>query len=174
VQAQLILESIHPRDQVFTPDWCAADMVAWFNPTGRILEPAKGEGAILNYLPGADWCEIEEGRDFFAWSEQVDWIISNPPYSCFREWLEHSFSVSINSVYLIPLKNFFSAFGQLSDCRKHGWVKHIRLYGTGAKLGFPMGNAVGAIHFMRGYWGDTSWSFYTDASTYTQDSLLNA
>lgn len=155
--------TLTPKDAVYTPDWCASDMVDWFKPHGRVLEPCRGDGAIFRYLPpGSEWCEILEGRDFFAWYEPMDWIISNPPYSVFREWLEHSFQVAADIVYLIPLKNFFSAYGFMDMCRRYGWVRHIRVYGTGALLDFPMGNAVGAVHFGRGYRGDTSWSWYQE------------
>lgn len=150
----------NPADAVMTPEWAAKDMVDWFKPTGRILEPCKGFGAILTQLPDhAEWCEITQGRDFFDWHEKVDWIISNPPYSGFREWMEHSYEVADNIVYLCPLNKFFNAYGQIEACRKHGWVKHIRNYGTGTKLKFPMGNAIGAMHFVKGYFGATTWSF---------------
>ena len=159
-QPQLLQIQLNPNDAVFTPEWAAADIVQWFKPSGRILEPCKGFGAILQFLPGADWCEITEGKDFYAWNEPVDWIISNPPYSDLKNWLVHSFEVALNIVYLVPLKNFFSGFGQMESCREFGWIKHIRVYGTGTRLNFPMGNAIGAMHFRRGYWGETSWSWY--------------
>lgn len=159
-QPQLLLMQLNPNDAVYTPEWCALDMIEWFKPTGRILEPCKGFGAILRYLPGADWCEITDGKDFYAWTEPVDWIISNPPYSDFKKWLAHSYRIANDIVYLVPLSKFFNAFGQMDACRKNGWVKHIRVYGTGGKLNFPMGNAIGAMHFVRGYWGDTTWSWY--------------
>lgn len=160
-QPQLLQQALSPGDVVYTPDWCARDMVEWFKPSGRVLEPCKGDGAIYKYLPeGAEWCEIELGRDFFAYSKQVDWIISNPPYSVFDDFMAHSYAVSKNIVWLIPLKNFFGAQGRLEYYRQNGWMKHIRMYGTGGKLGFPMGNAVSAVHFVRHYTGPTSWSWY--------------
>ena len=58
-------------DAVWTPDWCAADMVAHFKPIGRILEPCRGGGAFMRHLPSdALWCEITEDRDFFDWRAQ--------------------------------------------------------------------------------------------------------
>jgi hypothetical protein len=66
-------------DVVYTPAWCAADMVDHFQPSGRVLDPCKGVGVFLDYLPDAEWCEITEGRDFFDWHDQVDWVVSNPP-----------------------------------------------------------------------------------------------
>jgi hypothetical protein len=158
----------NPADVVFTPDWCASDIVKWFQPSGRLLEPCAGDGAFLRYMPGADWCEITKGRDFFRWSEPVDWIITNPPYSVLREFVLHGFKVSMNGVYLVPLKNLFVAHGFMADCWQYGWLKHVRVYGTGSRLGFPMGNAVGAMHFERGYWGATSWSWYRHSAPNNQ------
>jgi hypothetical protein len=153
--------AVYPEsDAVFTPDWAAKDMVDWFKPTGRMLEPCKGGGAILRHMPGADWCEIAEGKNFYDWHTPVDWIVSNPPYSHFRDWLNHSYKIADNIVYLVPLMKLFSAAGQLDECRKQGWMRHIRLYGGGGKLNFPMGNAVGAIHFESGWNGETTWSHF--------------
>ena len=136
-------------------------MIEFFNPTGRILEPCAGDGAIYKHLPaGSEWCEIQEGIDFFAWTKPVDWIITNPPYSMFREFVMHGLDIALNVVYLVPLKNFFTAYSIMEWCRINGWIKHIRTYGTGTRLNFPMGNPVGAIHWQRGYKGQTSWSWY--------------
>lgn len=73
-QAQLLQIALDPADVVYTPDWAAKDMVDFFRPSGRILEPCKGGGVFLKYLPPeTEWCEIAEGVDFFAWSKPVDW-----------------------------------------------------------------------------------------------------
>jgi len=48
-----------------------------------VLEPFKGEGAFYNNLPDnivKRYCEIEEGIDFRSYTENVDWVISNPPF----------------------------------------------------------------------------------------------
>lgn len=160
-QMQLFDHALSPSDVVYTPDWVARDMVAWFNPTGRVLEPCRGDDAIYRHLPGgSEWCEIACGRDFFAWNQPVDWIITNPPYSLMREFMQHSFDLSVNTVFLQPLHTFFRAGGLIAIARKAGFVKHVRLYGGGHKLGFPTGNPIAAIHFQRNYHGDTSWSWY--------------
>jgi len=163
-QLQLLQQALNPGDVVDTPDWVAQDMVAWFSPTGKILEPCRGNDAIYKYLPGAEWCEIAMGRDFFQWTTQVDWIISNPPFGreMFGDWLEHSFEVAKNIVYLYPPGFFFSAGSRLERCRKDGWLRHIRFYGNGSALGFPMGNPIAAMHFIRGYYGTSSWSWYNE------------
>ena len=163
-QPQLLDIALNPGDVVYTPDWVAWDMVDYFQPTGRILEPCKGDNAIYKYLPvGSDWCEIKDGRDFFKWTTPADWIISNPPYGnkMFSDWLEHSFFIAPDIVYLIPIHFFFRAGKKVARCKEKGWIKHIRFYGNGGDLGFPMGNPIAAMHFARGYQGDTSWSWYS-------------
>ena len=107
-QMQLLPGRLAPNDAIFTPEWCAKDMIEFFNPTGRILEPCAGDGAIYKHLPaGSEWCEIQEGIDFFAGTKPVDWIITNPPYSMFREFVMHGLDIALNVVYLVPLKYFF-------------------------------------------------------------------
>ena len=159
-QPQLLPITLNKQDVVYTPDWVAADMVDFFKPSGRILEPCKGDGVFLKYLSTAEWCEIQEGRDFFAWDEHVDYIISNPPYSLFKEFLRHGISVANHVIYLVPLGIYFRAISIMKFAWKEGWIKHIRIYGSGGSLGFPMGNPVGAVYWERDYHGDTSWSWY--------------
>ena len=150
-------------DAIYTPDWCAADMVRHFKPSGRILEPCRGGGAFMKHLPAdAMWCEIKEGRDFFAWRELVDWIITNPPYSLTREFLRHALTVALNVVFLLPARNIFSGYGTVRECAGWGGMAAIRWYGTGARLNFPMGNGIAAIHWAKGRQGVILESFYED------------
>jgi len=156
-QPQLLQQALSPKDVVYTPDWVARDMVAWFKPSGRILEPCAGDGAFLRHLPqGTDWCEIEKGRDFFSWHERVDWIIGNPPYSIIKEWLQHSFEFSDNAAYLIPMNSPFNSMGRMRIIFGWGGIKSIRAYGNGSMFGMSYGFAVGAFHFQKAYTGQTS------------------
>ncbi len=147
-----------------TPEWCARDMVEYFQPTGRILEPFRGEGVFCQILPSAAWCEIDEGRDFYEWVTPVDWIISNPPYSITRAVFAHARRLATNVVFLVPLRNIFSGYGFVRELRSQGGLPAIRLYGTGGRLGFPMGNCIGAIHWQLGYTGPTLLSDYHDSA----------
>lgn len=149
-------------DVVYTPSWAARDMVEHFRPSGRVLDPCRGAGAFTDHLPDAEWCEITDGRDFFAWSDPVDWVISNPPYSMTRPWFRHSYTIADHLCYLVPLRNVFSGYGFIREIHEFGGIREIRLYGTGGTLGFPMGNAVGAMHIERGYSGATEFSFYDE------------
>ena len=153
-------ETSLPSDVVLTPDEVAADIVRYFKPSGRILDPCKGDGAFLKQMPGAEWCEIRDGRDFFAWTDPVDWLVSNPPYSIFADFLTHSLKVSRDIVYLIPLAKVFSAEKRIRDIYSVGGIVAVRLYGSGTALGFPFGWPCGAVHIRVGYRGPMDWTFY--------------
>lgn len=160
----------HPKkrgDRVFTPAWVAKDMVDHFIPatyrrTDSFLDPCKGDAAFMRVLPkNTDWCEIEQGRDFFEWDSMVDWVVGNPPYSMTREWFRHSYKIAQNLLYLVPLRNVFSGFGFVREIYDFGGIVEIRHYGTGGSLGFPMGNAVGAFHIQHDYRGPCAMTFAT-------------
>jgi hypothetical protein len=152
-QPQLLVDNFTEKDVVFTPDWVAYDMVQYFQPTGKVLDPCKGDGAFTKYLPHADWCEIRERRDFFQWTDPVDWVFGNPPYSDFGKWILHGMAVSMNVVYLAPVAKPFYSEKLFRAMQEWGFIKQIRVYGGGSKLNFPIGFLIGAIHFQRGYFG---------------------
>jgi len=150
---------IEKKDVQYTPDDVAKYIVDFFQPEGKILDPCKGDGAFLRHMPGAEWCELREGRDFFDFDAQVDWIVSNPPYSIFSEWLDHSFEIAENIVYLIPINKPFNSFSMLQRVAEYGGIKHVLAIAPGAKLKFSIGFAIGAIHFKRGWHGKMGFSF---------------
>lgn len=160
-QPQLLQIALDPGDVVYTPDWVARDMVDYFKPSGRILEPCSGDGVFLRYLPTtAEWCEIEKGRDFFAWNEPVDWVIGNPPYSVFSKWLGHSMEIAENICYLIPLTRLFNSGFFIKRLIEWGNIVTMRYYADGGELGFPIGFAIGAVWFQRDYKGNTQITVY--------------
>jgi type I restriction-modification system DNA methylase subunit len=68
----------------------------------KVYEPFKGEGGFYNSYPDfveKDWSEIEEGRDFFNYEGEYDWVVSNPPFK-----LENKTGVRENAFFKI-LKN---------------------------------------------------------------------
>lgn len=146
-------------DVVLTPLDVAADIVAHFKPSGRILDPCRGNGAFSNLMPGCEWCEIREGKDFYDWSEPVDWLVSNPPYSVFADFLRHSLTVAENIVYLIPVNKIFNSYRMMREIWAWGGVPEIYAVSGGGALKFPIGFAIGAVHFKRGYKGQTRMTF---------------
>ena len=60
------------KDIVMTPEYLAKEIIEHFNPTGRILDPCRGEGAFYDNYPEGDhdWCELGEGRDFLQYQKK--------------------------------------------------------------------------------------------------------
>jgi hypothetical protein len=159
-QMQLLSVPLNEKDIVFTPDDIARDIVEHFRPAGSILEPCKGEGAFLRYLPpNTEWCEITEGRDFFAWDKPVDWIIGNPPFSDYFAFLAHAFSLADNVLYLLTTKKPFQSLRNLELIYSYGGIVEIFVIGRGSEIGWHMGFAIGAIHFRKNYKGPITLSF---------------
>lgn len=160
MQLSLLPMTKNPNDVVYTPDAIARDIVNHFKPSGFCLDPCKGDGAFLRHLPpGSEWCEIDQGRDFFAWSKPVDWIVSNPPFSDYFDFLAHSFEVASNVVYIFPFHKIWQSCRNIKLVFGYGGIPEIYIIGKGTEVGWGLGFAVGAIHFKRGYTGPTSYTF---------------
>lgn len=84
------LRDIARYGQVFTPPAIVDALLALRRNGGRVLEPACGDGAFLQRLPGCVAIELDAAHcppgalnlDFFAFPEmeRFDTIIGNPPY----------------------------------------------------------------------------------------------
>jgi hypothetical protein len=95
-------------DLVMTPDALASAVVHHFSSqmSGRILEPCCGEGAFLRALAANGFSdvinlELSKGEDFFTFTEPVEWIITNPPWSKARAFALHAYTLANNIVWLI-------------------------------------------------------------------------
>lgn len=146
-----------PNDDILTPFKISKLIIDKFLLYGIVLDPFKGNGSFYNQLPSnctKRWCEIHEGRDFFDYTDHVDWIISNPPYSIFDEVLDHSFEIADNVVYLVPLSKVVSSMGRIRKIKNYGGVPYIYIL-SASKCKFPFGFPACAIYFKRGYLGDT-------------------
>lgn len=159
---------LKPNDMVTTPRHIAKQMIDFYadnhlahphdiSPDATILDPCRGDGAFYNQYPDdrtRDWCEITEGRDFFDWPYKVDWIITNPPYSIFPQFLKKCFEVADNVALLIPLAKLVSSLKRINMVMDYGGIVSMRIIGA-SKCGFPFGFPAAAIHMKRGYDGNT-------------------
>lgn len=153
IQIQLFEKPVLPSDIVYTPNSVAQNIIRFLNPKGLSLDPCKGDGAFYNHLANADYCEIREGKDFFEYNKKVDWVIGNPPYSIFKEFLEHAFEIADNVSYLVPTNKVFQRQIIMEMINKYGGIKSIIIYGSGSLIGFPFGFSVGNFHFKKDYRG---------------------
>lgn len=140
---------LNPNDIVFTPDWLANKICGMFPIEGSVLEPCKGEGVFLKYLPvNTEWCEITEGRNYYDFNKKVDWIVTNPPYSDFNRFLDHSFNISDNIVLLVPVAKMFKSMGTLKKIYDYGGFVEIHTLPS-SKAGFPFGFSICYILFKK-------------------------
>ncbi len=97
-----------PSDIVYTPNYVASGIIDFLHPNGVCLDPCRGDGAFHKYMPiGSDYCELTEGKDFLLYNKKVDWVIGNPPYSIFEDFLRKGFEIANNVSYLVPTNKVF-------------------------------------------------------------------
>jgi hypothetical protein len=82
----------------FTPETAVIDLLQFipFESGDIALDPSAGVNKVWfnNFPCNKDYCEIDEGLDFFEYSKQVDWIVGNPPFTDFIKFLMHSPSIA--------------------------------------------------------------------------------
>tara|TARA_R110002012_G_scaffold267492_2_gene451306 strand:+ start:1283 stop:1819 length:537 start_codon:yes stop_codon:yes gene_type:complete len=145
------------HDKVMTPEKMAKKIINLYKIKGVVLDPCKGMGAFYNNFPKnciKDFCEIDENKDFFKYNKKVDWIITNPPYSIFEEFLKHSQILSDNIVFLIPMSKAFSSLKRLKMIFNYGNIYSIHIVGA-SQCGFPFGFPACSLYIKKNYTGDT-------------------
>ena len=137
------------NDRIMTPVWLAKKIVGHFKPSGSILEPCAGSGNFLQVIK-ADWCEIDKGRDFLQVEGHWDWIITNPPYSKYRDFMNKAFEVADNVVFL-QLINAIWFKARLRDMKNAEFgIKEIWMIETPKE--FPQfGFQMGCVYFKKGH-----------------------
>ena len=150
------------KDIVMTPVYLAKNIIEHFEPTGLILDPCRGEGAFYdNYnTDNKDWCELGEGKDFLEYNKKVDWIITNPPWSKMRIFLEHGMKIADNIVYLTTI-NHYTTKRRIRDMKEMGFgIKEFYCVNTPtSKTWQGSGFQLGAIHTMRDWNGPITMSY---------------
>lgn len=148
-------------DTVFTPIITAKRILDYFNPQGNCLEPCKGAGAFFDLMPDPkDWCEITEGKDFLLYEGVADWIITNPPYSIYDDFLAKCFQVAENVVLFVPVAKAFKSMKVENIVRKYGGLREIVFMGGGGRYGFGFGFPVGCLYYKKAYKGDCKITYW--------------
>jgi hypothetical protein len=95
------------QDKYYTPIWCVEKLISKIHITEikSFLEPCKGDGRILTYIPTditRDWCELSDDKDYLTFipSMEYDLIITNPPFSLSIEFLTKSLKEAKTVCYL--------------------------------------------------------------------------
>ncbi len=102
----------NPNDYYPTPTWCYEHLPIDWSQFKTALEPCKGDGRVVSFLESkemkVDWCEIQEGKDFFDHDGEYDLIFTNPPFSLAQEFIEHSMMLSTTVIMLLRI-NFLGS-----------------------------------------------------------------
>jgi len=133
------------QDRVYTPQKLADEIIRYFKPKGRVIEPSAGPvgkqsfvSAILNYstvkFDLLDWRELDEGFDFLSINpadKHYDWSIGNWPYSKFRAFLNKNMEVADNIVTLSPINHIMGLKARLRDMKEHNfYIREILMIDT--------------------------------------------
>ncbi len=128
------------KELMFTPQDTVIKIMDWVLPQVMIddvlFDGFKGEGSFLYQFPDnmvSDYCEIDEGLDFFKYNKKVDWAISNPPFRVLENGEPiNAFIPIINHTMQICNKGFFYLINhklwssltvkRLKEWKEKGWV----------------------------------------------------
>jgi len=119
------------NDEFMTPPELVKELIKFVNPTGTILDSAYGTG---------NFTIDKSTTDFFNWTEKVDWIVTNPPYSKIDDYLKHSCEIANKGFsYLLGLHNLTPK--RICECEKKGFFitrihlcKVFKWYGISAMI----------------------------------------
>jgi hypothetical protein len=104
------------------------------------------------------WCEIERGRDFFAHTDRHDWIVTNPPWSKMRPFIQHCMAVADNIVLLAPL-NAFLTRARRKDTMDAGYGLREALLLDNPPKPWPRGGfQLAAVWISKGWTGPLAFS----------------
>ncbi len=164
-----------PDDEFYTPPALAQQLVSLVEIADGdvLLDAAIGTGAFFGCYPSATtnlWTD-----DFHNFTRQVDWIVTNPPYSDIDRWLEHSCQLCRKGfAYLLGIDNLTPR--RIEFCEEGGFgistvhlCKVFRWYGISAFVIWQRG-AAGILDYDRTVWGHPA----SNTAVYTSVSGNNA
>jgi len=114
-------QRLNPTDFYATPPWCYENLEIDWSLFENAHEPCRGDGRIQYFLEEecgltCTYSEITEDKDFFEWNEGTDLILTNPPFSIAKEFIDHSLAHSNTCLMLLRI-NFLGSIG------RHEWWK---------------------------------------------------
>jgi hypothetical protein len=129
------------RDRCQTPPYAVLPLLLHLPPDARIWESASGEGLLAQAMRAHGYTvyetDILDGVNFFDTRPTVDmdYQITNPPYSIKYEWLARSYAIGLPFALLMPVDVFGS--GQAQELFERHGVEVILLRG---RVDFKMPN----------------------------------
>lgn len=159
---------------VYTDPLFAKRIIDYFSPqfqeNDTFLDPCRGKGAFFDHLPDKkDYCELQEGKDFFDYDQKVSWVITNAPWkgSVYAAFTAHAFQLAENVVYLVKLFGALGTDRRLRDARNNSmflkeiitvpWKLANFTFADGSKKASE-GFTLAVIHWQKNYQQGTRWN----------------
>jgi len=114
-------QRLNPTDFYPTPPWCYENLEIDWSMFSSAHEPCRGDGRIQFFLEEekgitCSYSEITEEKDFFDHDQKTDLILTNPPFSLAKEFIDHSLALSQTCIMLLRI-NYLGSIG------RHEWWK---------------------------------------------------
>lgn len=118
---QIAGQRLNKTDFYATPPWCYENLDIDWTLFSSAHEPCRGDGRIQFFLESdlsipTTYSEIMEDKDFFEWSDGTDLILTNPPFSIAREFIDHSLEHCNTCIMLLRIN-------YLGSISRHEWWK---------------------------------------------------
>lgn len=147
-------------NDVQTPADLAKQIIGYYKDVlyGTILEPCAGDGNFFNQFPNkktSKAMDIRTGTDFLRAIQEgkvkhFDWIITNPPWNKFKDFLAASFSVADNVIFLVPLNKMLGLKTTIRMIVEHDFnIVNIKCWSTPPKPWPQAGFQIGTIWLQR-------------------------
>ena len=145
-------------DVVMTPRPLAKAIINHLPISGKVMDPCLGTGAFFDQFPVSAskiYCEIEEGLNFYECNERVDWIVSNPPWSHYRPFAKHAYTLADNVAFLITNNHDIGLKARIRDMEEAGFgIREIIMVDTPKENWPQSGFQLGVCWKQKGYTGD--------------------
>ena len=151
-----------------TPDNATLELLKRIDLSGQVWECACGDGAISKLLPSntistdlIDRAYGESGIDFLQEHREVDWIITNPPYSLATEFAQHSLECSKNVALLCKIQFLegvkrYKFFKENPPKKVYVFSSRLKIYKNGIKTNNSTMLCFAWFIWERGYKGQTA------------------
>ena len=101
---------LNAQDFYATPPWCYENLDIDWSMFSSAHEPCRGDGRIQFFLEeehslACTYSEINEGKDFFDWTEGTDLILTNPPFSLAQDFIDHAVAFSNTCIMLLRINS---------------------------------------------------------------------
>jgi hypothetical protein len=151
------------NDNIYTPKETVETVIKELPLSGEILDPSAGGGVfgkVIHSIYGFTVIEldIKWNDDFFDEDRKFDWIVTNPPWSKFKQFLEHSTKLAYNIAFLVTITHFVTK-ARLKILHDAGfYIKQIHCIETPPKPWPQSGFQVAMVWCAKGK-GPTKWIY---------------